>query len=112
MEAIRALSTPKRPRVSVEDAANKKLCRLSDNADLIVYGDRAEARQHHNQWLTQNATTAEDFELRPRLLAMAKERHERLQHMTIPEALLQYPFLATEQSATLVASSKQVLIGY
>ncbi|KAH8030571.1 hypothetical protein HPB51_009399 [Rhipicephalus microplus] len=52
----------------------------------------------HHEWLTENASTAGDDELRPRLLATAKERHERLERMTIQQALLEYPFLATEHS--------------
>ncbi|KAH7962637.1 hypothetical protein HPB52_017283 [Rhipicephalus sanguineus] len=101
MELMKALSTPKRPRVPVEDTATKKLCRLSDNSDLIIYGETAEACQRHHEWLMENASTAEDFELRPRLLATAKERHDRLQCMTLPQALLEYPFLAAEQSLLL-----------
>ncbi|XP_075746334.1 uncharacterized protein LOC142803920 isoform X5 [Rhipicephalus microplus] len=69
-----------------------------DNPELIVYGETAEGRRWHHEWLTENASTAGDDELRPCLLATAKERHERLERMTIQQALLEYPFLATEHS--------------
>ncbi|KAL3179493.1 hypothetical protein MRX96_037883 [Rhipicephalus microplus] len=72
-----------------------------DNPELVVYNETAEGRRTHHEWLTENANTAGDEELRPRLLATAKERHERLEHMTIQQALLENPFLATEHSLQL-----------
>ncbi|KAH8040583.1 hypothetical protein HPB51_011411 [Rhipicephalus microplus] len=98
METMRIINTPKRPRVPGAEEINKKLCRLSDNPELVVYNETAEGRRTHHEWLTENANTAGDEELRPRLLATAKERHERLEHMTIQQALLENPFLATEHS--------------
>ncbi|KAL1441972.1 hypothetical protein MTO96_008120 [Rhipicephalus appendiculatus] len=56
MEIMRAQSTRKRPRVPVADAI-KKLCRLSDNPDLVVYGETAEESQRHHEWLAENAIT-------------------------------------------------------
>ncbi|KAL1484418.1 hypothetical protein MTO96_011291, partial [Rhipicephalus appendiculatus] len=76
IEIVRALSTRKRPRVPVADAINK-LRRLSGNPHLVVYRETAERAQRHHEWLTEDATLAEDFELQPRLLATAKHRHER-----------------------------------
>ncbi|KAL1444711.1 hypothetical protein MTO96_029656, partial [Rhipicephalus appendiculatus] len=70
--------------------------KIKDNPDLIVYGETAEGRQRHYEWLTEKATTAEDFELWHGFLATGKNRHER--HKTVPQALLEYPFLATVQS--------------
>ncbi|XP_075733735.1 uncharacterized protein LOC142775738 isoform X7 [Rhipicephalus microplus] len=101
MEAMRVINTPKRPRVPGPEEINKKLYRLSDNPELIVYGETAEGRRRHHEWLTENASTAGDDELRPCLLATAKERHEGLERMTIQQALLEYPFLATEHSLQL-----------
>ncbi|KAL3200963.1 hypothetical protein MRX96_043179 [Rhipicephalus microplus] len=101
MEAMRVINTPKRPRVPGPEEINKKLYRLSDNPELIVYGETAEGRRRHHEWLTENASTTGDDELRPCLLATAKERHEGLERMTIQQALLKYPFLATEHSLQL-----------
>ncbi|XP_075527029.1 uncharacterized protein LOC142559297 [Dermacentor variabilis] len=98
MQAVRAQSYRKSPREPVVEVANKKLCRLSDNNDLIIYGETLESRQKHNEWLQENFATADPEDLRPRLLATAKERHECLRRITLSEALLQYPFLATEHS--------------
>ncbi|CAN8031112.1 unnamed protein product, partial [Ixodes persulcatus] len=36
--------------------------------------------------------------MRPRLLATAEERHQRLRTLTLSEALICYPFLGTETS--------------
>ncbi|XP_070394118.1 uncharacterized protein [Dermacentor albipictus] len=69
-----------------------------NNNDLIVYGETLESRQKHNEWLQEHFATADPEDLRPRLLATAKERHECLRRVTLSEALLQYPFLATEHS--------------
>ncbi|XP_075746304.1 uncharacterized protein LOC142803899 [Rhipicephalus microplus] len=101
MEAMRVMNAPKRPRVLGPEEIKKKLCRLSDNPELIVYGETAKGRRRHHEWLTENASTAGEDELWPRLLATAKERHERLERMTIQQALLEYPFLATEHSLQL-----------
>ncbi|KAL3194613.1 hypothetical protein MRX96_046027 [Rhipicephalus microplus] len=60
MEAMRVINAPKRPRVPGPEQINKKLCRLSDNPELIVYGETAEGRRWHHEWLTENASTAED----------------------------------------------------
>ncbi|XP_070382498.1 uncharacterized protein [Dermacentor albipictus] len=75
MQAVRAQSYRKTPREPVVEVANKKLCRLCEHF-----------------------ATADPEDLRPRLLATAKERHECLRRVTLSEALLQYPFLATEHS--------------
>ncbi|KAL3195900.1 hypothetical protein MRX96_045481 [Rhipicephalus microplus] len=72
-----------------------------DNPELIVYSETAEGHRRHHEWLTENASTAGDDELRPRLLATAKERHEWLERMTIQQVLLEYSFLATEHSLQL-----------
>ncbi|XP_070382627.1 uncharacterized protein [Dermacentor albipictus] len=98
MQAVRAQSYRKTPREPVVEVANKKLCRLSNNNDLIIYGETLESRQKHNEWLQEHFATADPEDLRPRLLATAKERHECLRRVTLSEALLQYPFLATEHS--------------
>ncbi|KAH8028429.1 hypothetical protein HPB51_016596 [Rhipicephalus microplus] len=101
MEAVRTINAPKRPRGPGPEEINKKLCRLSDNPELVVYDETVEGRHWHHEWLTENASTAGDGELRPRLLATAKKRHERLEHMPIQQALLEYPFLAPEHSLQL-----------
>ncbi|KAH7980192.1 hypothetical protein HPB49_013711 [Dermacentor silvarum] len=96
MQAVRVQSYYKSSREPVVEVANKKLCRLSDNNDLIFYGEILESRQKQNEWLLDNSLTADAEDLRPRLLATAKERHESLRQITLSEALLQYPFLVTE----------------
>ncbi|KAL3246905.1 hypothetical protein MRX96_057349 [Rhipicephalus microplus] len=98
MEAMRTINAPKMPRVPGPEEINKKLCRLSDKPELVVRGETAEGCRRHHEWLAENASTAGDDELRPHLLATAEKRHERLEHMTIKRALLNYPFLATEHS--------------
>ncbi|KAH7959911.1 hypothetical protein HPB49_014823 [Dermacentor silvarum] len=52
----------------------------------------------HNEWLNENAALAATDDLRPRLLAAAQERHERLRSLTISEALVLVTFLASEAS--------------
>ncbi|KAH7936834.1 hypothetical protein HPB49_005680 [Dermacentor silvarum] len=78
--------------------ARKTAPHTDDNNDLIVYGETLESRQKHIEWLQDNFFIADAEDFRPRLLATTKERHECLRQITLPEALLQYPFLATEHS--------------
>ncbi|XP_070384961.1 uncharacterized protein [Dermacentor albipictus] len=72
-----------------------------DCSHLVVYGETVESLQRHNEWLQQNAAIAVNDDVRPRLLATAQERHERLRSLTISEALMLYPFLASEASLLL-----------
>ncbi|KAH7966983.1 hypothetical protein HPB49_021170 [Dermacentor silvarum] len=97
----RAQSLHKRPRQPSSQAPNKKLCRLFDCSHLVVYGETAESVMSHNKWLNENAAIAATDPLRPRLLATAQERHERLRSLTISEALVLFPFLASEASLLL-----------
>ncbi|KAL3184028.1 hypothetical protein MRX96_006340 [Rhipicephalus microplus] len=99
MEAMRTLNAPKRTRVPGPEEIYQ-LWWLS--LELVVYGETAEERRRHHEWLTENASTDGDDEVRPRrLLVTAKERHELLEHITIQRALLKYLFLATEHSLQL-----------
>ncbi|KAH7986417.1 hypothetical protein HPB49_025974 [Dermacentor silvarum] len=97
----RAQSQHKRPRQPSSQAQNKKLCLLFDCSHLVVYGETAESVMSHNKWLNENAALAATDALRPRLLATAQERHERLRSLTISEALVLFPFLASEASFLL-----------
>ncbi|KAH7978989.1 hypothetical protein HPB49_007696 [Dermacentor silvarum] len=97
----RAQSQHKRPRQPSSQASNKKLCRLFDCSHLVVYGETAESVMSHNKWLNENAAIAATDALRPRLLATAQERHERLRSLTISEVLVLFPFLASEASLLL-----------
>ncbi|KAH7979557.1 hypothetical protein HPB49_009869 [Dermacentor silvarum] len=97
----RAQSQHKRPRQPSSQAQNKKLCRLFDCSHLVVYGETAESVMSHNKWLNESAAIAATDALRPRLLATAQERHERLRSLTISEALVLFPFLASEASLLL-----------
>ncbi|XP_049516300.1 uncharacterized protein LOC125942188 [Dermacentor silvarum] len=85
-------------KVPPSNAPNKKLCRLFDCSHLIVHGETVDSISLHNEWLHKNPHCRDEEMLRPRLLATAQDRHERLKSMTLAEALLLYPFLATEVS--------------
>nr|XP_054923010.1 uncharacterized protein LOC129382837 [Dermacentor andersoni] len=80
------------------EATNKKLCRLFDCRHLVAYGETAESLRLHNEWLQDNAGCQDEEAVRPRLLATAKDRHEQLRSLTLSDALLLFPFLATEAS--------------
>ncbi|KAL1442634.1 hypothetical protein MTO96_030686, partial [Rhipicephalus appendiculatus] len=97
----REKSQQKRPRQHEASIPNKKLCRLFDSSHLIIYGETAESVERHNHWLQVNAASADESDLRPRLLATAQARHEHLRSLTISEALLLFPFLASEASLLL-----------
>ncbi|KAH6942037.1 hypothetical protein HPB50_027481 [Hyalomma asiaticum] len=98
MQNKREESLHKRPRQPTFDIPNKKLCRVFDSSHLIVYGETAESIRRDNEWLHENAEVAAIDEIRPRLQATAQERHERLRSLTISEALVLFPFLASEAS--------------
>ncbi|XP_075732529.1 uncharacterized protein LOC142775092 [Rhipicephalus microplus] len=74
---------------------------LQDSSHLIVYGETVESIERHNEWLHNHAEFANQEDIRPRLLATAQERHERLQSLNISEALVLFPFLASEASLLL-----------
>ncbi|KAM7289891.1 uncharacterized protein ISCGN_030019 [Ixodes scapularis] len=69
-----------------------------DCGHLVVYGETAETLQKHNEWLHENVACEDEDQMRPRLLATAEERHQRLRTLTLSEALMFYPFLGTETS--------------
>lgn len=71
---------------------------LQDCSHLVVHGETVDSISLHNEWLHKNPHCRDEEMLRPRLLATAQDRHERLKSMTLAEALLLYPFLATEVS--------------
>ncbi|CAN7946689.1 unnamed protein product, partial [Ixodes pacificus] len=73
-------------------------CVLQDCGHLVVYGETAETLQKHNEWLHENVACEDEDQMRPRLLATAEERHQRLRTLTLSEALMFYPFLGTETS--------------
>ncbi|XP_049518616.1 uncharacterized protein LOC125943367 [Dermacentor silvarum] len=85
-------------KVPPSNTPNKKLCRLFDCSHLVVHGETVDSISLHNEWLHKNPHCRDEEMLRPRLLATAQDRHERLKSMTLAEALLLYPFLATEVS--------------
>ncbi|KAL3198508.1 hypothetical protein MRX96_014324 [Rhipicephalus microplus] len=101
MAEKRAQSLHKRPRQPQGDVLNKKLCRLFDSSHLIVYGETVESIERHNEWLHNHAEFAHQEDIRPRLLATAQEGHECLQSLNIFEALVLFPFLASEASLLL-----------
>ncbi|XP_049524550.1 uncharacterized protein LOC125946102 [Dermacentor silvarum] len=74
----------------------KNLALVCDH--LVVHGETAESMARHTDWLKANATTSDDTELRPRLLATARARREQLRTVNVTEALLLFPFLSTEAS--------------
>ncbi|KAH7940886.1 hypothetical protein HPB49_007407 [Dermacentor silvarum] len=85
-------------KVPPSNAPNKKLCRLFDCSHLVVHGETVHSISLHNEWLNKNPHCRDEEMLRPRLLATAQDWHERLKSMPLAEALLLYPFLATEVS--------------
>ncbi|KAL1479300.1 hypothetical protein MTO96_051964 [Rhipicephalus appendiculatus] len=94
------------PGTCVQNKAKIKLSRklvlqADDSSHLIVYGETAESVERHNHWLQVNAASAGESDLRPRLLATAQARHEHLRSLTISEALVLFPFLASEASLLL-----------
>lgn len=98
VKMMRAHSVRKGRKVPLAKTPNKKLCHLSNINDLNVSGETLESCQRHLEWLQLNSETTDEADLRPRLLATAKERHERLRQLTLSGALLKYPFLAIELS--------------
>lgn len=74
---------------------------LQDCSHLVVHGETVDSILLHNDWLHENAHCKDEEMLRSRLLATAQDRHERLKSMMLAEALLLYPFLATEVSVCL-----------
>ncbi|CAN7982910.1 unnamed protein product, partial [Ixodes hexagonus] len=71
-------------------------CALQECSHLVAYGETVESLQRHNEWLQENAACQDEAQMRPRLLATAQERHQRLRSLSLSEALLLYPFLGTE----------------
>ncbi|KAL1473102.1 hypothetical protein MTO96_022549 [Rhipicephalus appendiculatus] len=69
-----------------------------DCSHLVVSGETADSVRLHYEWLKTNGSCSDEDSLRPRLMATAQDRHERLKSMTLSEALVAYPFLATEVS--------------
>ncbi|KAM7300577.1 uncharacterized protein ISCGN_016188 [Ixodes scapularis] len=88
----------KRHAEATSEGPSKMLCRLFDCDHLVVYGETAETLQKHNEWLHENVACEDEDQMRPRLLATAEERHQRLRTLTLSEALMFYPFLGTETS--------------
>ncbi|XP_070389387.1 sterile alpha motif domain-containing protein 3-like [Dermacentor albipictus] len=88
----------RKQQVASGEATNKKLCRLFDCSHLVAYGETAESLRLHNEWLQDNAGCQDEEAVRPRLLATARERHDQLRSLTLSDALLLFPFLATEAS--------------
>ncbi|KAM7282401.1 uncharacterized protein ISCGN_002551 [Ixodes scapularis] len=88
----------KRHAEATSEGPSKRLCRLFDCGHLVVYGETAETLQKHNEWLHENVACEDEDQMRPRLLATAEERHQRLRTLTLSEALMFYPFLGTETS--------------
>ncbi|KAL3247903.1 hypothetical protein MRX96_056784 [Rhipicephalus microplus] len=94
------------PDTPVHNKAKIKLSRklkpqADDSSHLIVYGETVELIERHNEWLHNHAEFAHQEDIRPRLLATAQERHEHLQSLNISEALVLFPFLASEASLLL-----------
>ncbi|KAH7986630.1 hypothetical protein HPB49_025876 [Dermacentor silvarum] len=69
-----------------------------DCSHLVTYGETAESLKLHNEWLRNNAGCQDEEAVKPRLRATAKDRHEQLRSLTLSDALLLFPFLATEAS--------------
>ncbi|CAN7944559.1 unnamed protein product, partial [Ixodes pacificus] len=88
----------KRHTEATSEGPSKRPCSQIDSGHQFVYGETAETLQKHNEWLHENAACEDEDQMRPRLLAMAEERHQRLRTLTLSEALMFYPFLATETS--------------
>ncbi|KAH7977978.1 hypothetical protein HPB49_004112 [Dermacentor silvarum] len=98
MQTVKRKAHHTRTKVPPSNAPNKKLCRLFDCSHLVVHGETVDSISLHNEWLHKNPHCGDEEMLRPRLLATAQDRHERLKSMTLAEELLLYPFLATEVS--------------
>ncbi|XP_070387783.1 uncharacterized protein [Dermacentor albipictus] len=98
METIKRKVHHTGTKVPPSSGANKKLCRLFDCSHLVVRGESLDSIMRHNEWLHNNPNCRDEDMLRPRLLATAQERHERLKSMALAEALTLYPFLSTEVS--------------
>lgn len=66
-----------------------------------MHGETADSIQLHYEWLQTNGNCSDEQSLRPRWLATDQERQERSKSMALSDALLAYPFLATEVSVCL-----------